>query len=412
MNTALTGTMDKVLQVLPYLIAGVVTLVLVAALFIGFAKGFRRISKKTFAWLVAGVAFVVCMQYGLVDNLLAPLGVFAPIACAFACTLLGLVVYALLSILFRPRFLKSAKEGDRGNRDANGFEYDDEAVDYDDYTDYKTEETFIAKGYRKPNLFGRLFGGIFCMLNAATVMAAVIAFALLIVHGTKIGESAPALYEMKLFGVEWLPLVLPYLADYALDFLFMGIAFAIAFKGQKKGFFESLRVLLVKVGALAAIVVCFWLPFSAYLAEDNLVGKALVKCMQFVEYFGLSGAIGVTVAKILTGLLFSLLVIIVFILLNWLFKRLVEFVDNVGFLQAIDGSLACLIYLVIGFVVAALVITLGYVLNHYGIFSTSAVASEKAFLSQNLFALLDVYIKPILLQIDGAVKGVFSGFAF
>ncbi len=411
MNTLLAGAMDKVLVFLPYVVAGVVALALVIALCIGIAKGFRRVSWSGLVWLAAFIGFILLEKYGVADSLLAPLGAFATLALAAGCLLISLVLYAVLALLFRPKRVKVAKTGDRVLRDGNGFEYETEAVEYDDYDEYEFDERLYKK-YKKPSFFGRLFGGIFCLINAAAVSATVIAVALLIVHGTQIGAATPALYEMKVFGFAFVPVVLPYVVDYALDFLFMGIALAIALKGRRQGFFESLRVLLVKVGALAAIVLCFYLPFSAYVAEDNLLGKALFKCTQFVEYFGLSGMLAPIVAKLVTGVLFSIFVVVAFILVNWLFKKLVRAVDGVGVLRTLDSTLACLVYFAIGLIVAALVVALGYVLNHYGVFFIEAVTSGKSLISQNLFALFDIYVEPFLVQIDGAVKGVLSGFGF
>lgn len=409
MNTLLSGAMDKVLIFLPYVIAGVVALALVIAFCIGVAKGFRRVSWSGLVWLAAFIGFVLLEKYGVAARLFAPLGAFATLACAVGCLLIALVLYAVFALLLRPKRVKVARAGDRVLLDKNGFEFEAESVEYDDYDDYEFDDRFYKK-YKKPTVFGRLLGGLFCLVNTAAVAATVIAVALMVVHGTKIGAATPALYEMKVFGFAFVPALLPFVVDYALDFLFMGIALGIALKGRRQGFFESLRVLLMKVGALAAVVLCFYLPFSAYVAEGNILGKALYKCTQFVEYFGLNGMLAPIVAKLVTGVLFSIFVIAAFILLNWLFKKLVRAVDGVGVLRTVDSVLACLVYFAIGLVVAALVVALAYVLNHYGIFSTVAVTSGKSLISQNLFGLFEIYVEPILTQIDGAVKGIFAGF--
>ena len=409
----LAGAMEQILKFLPFVVAGVVAVAVVIAFFVGVSKGFRRVSWKGLVWLAAGAGYFLIMKYEVGKTVLDKLGAFAPIGCALACVLAALVLYGVFSLLFRPRLVQVAKEGDRYTRGENGIEYDDEGDDYDDYADYQSDEITMRKGYRKPTVLGRFFGGIFCMLNAATIAIAVVSMLLLIVDCTKLKELMPALYEIKLGEINVMSFAMGYVSTYALDFVFMGIVIAVALAGRQKGLLESLRFILVKVLGTVAVLACFYLPFSKFAAADGgvyLLIKILERCTAFITSIGLSGTIAAIVAKLVAGLLTCAFVVILLVVLNWLMKKLIWFVEGVGFLRTVDGALACVAYVLVGALVAISVWAVLYVLNYYGIFLASEMFTDGATLTESLFVLFEQYLAPILDKITGAIQGVLAKF--
>ena len=405
------------LQSLPLIVGAVAAAVMLIAFFIGFAKGFRRVSWGGFVWVVASIGFFLLEKFLGAENPLKPL-LLSIVADETIATFVSLLVFALAcvlvvlflqggcSLLFRPRVKRVARDGDRFSMDENGIEYEDERKDYDDYEDYRSRTILVRKGFRTPTLFGRLFGALICVVNATAVLVAVLAVALLVICATPLKDGLFA----GVFANEYMSIVQDYTFLYAFDFLMLGAILKIARKGFEKGFMESLRVLIVKVGRLAGICAAFYLPFSAFVLPVEEGGVEILhsftmRCVDAATMMGLPETVAPIVGQLLAGLLLFVLVLLVFALLNFLLKTLAEGIEGVGFFRVIDGSLACLVYLVVGVAVCLLVWATFYVVGAYGIFDINTVLAGESLASKMLNA-CGLYIQPALDNLNATIAGL------
>lgn len=405
------------LQQLPLFIGAFAAAVLLIAFFIGFAKGFRKVSWGGLVWVAASVGFFLLEFFIGAQNPLQPLmagfiadeataAFLSSFAFAIACIVVALLLQGVCSLVFRPRVKLVDREGDRFTTDENGIEYDDEETDYDDYEDYRSRKMLVRKGFRKPSLLGRLLGGLICAINAAAVLIAVFAIALFVVCATPLKDGLLA----PMFTNEYMPLVQQYAFQYAFDFLMIGIILKTAKCGYQKGFIESLRALVVGVGRLVGIGFAFYLPFSNMVLPVEEGGVEIVhwfvyRCIDAATIMGLPETYAPLVGQILAGVLFFVIVLIVFALLNFILKTLAEGIEGVGFFRVIDGALACVVYIIIGAAICATIWAAFYVLGAYGIFDVSALLGETSLVKKLLDA-CGVYIQPALDSFNAMVAGL------
>lgn len=405
------------LQQLPIIIGAFAAVVILIAFFIGFYKGFRRVRWGGVVWIAASAGFFLLEYFlGETNPLKAVVAAFvvdeatasllSSLTLALGCILVALLLQGICSKLFRPSIKRVYKEGDRFTMDENGIEYDDEEQDYDDYEDYRSRTMLVRKGFRKPSIFGRIFGGLICAINAAAVLVAVLAVALFVVCVTPLRDGALA----PVFANEYMGLVQTYAFQYAFDFLIIGFIVAIARKGFEKGFIESVRILLVKVGRLVGIIFAFYLPFSPLIVPVEQGGVEIVSsyvycCIDAATAMGFPETLAPIVGQILAAVLLCVIVLLVLALLNFILKTLAEGIESVGFFRTIDGMLACLVYLVIGAIVCALVWAAFYVLSAYGILDVSAVLLDNT-ITTKLFNACGVYIQPALDNFSAMLAGL------
>ena len=404
---------------LPLIIAGVIGVLLLVAFCIGLVKGVRRVSWTGCVWLLSGVAFFL-LESKLgekVNGLLAPkLAAFstdgiANSLCSFllmlACALVVMLVFGLLSLIFRPKIKWVKKRSDRYTLDEDGVDYDEEYEDYDDYEEYESRKEAVKKGYGTPSVVGRIFGGLSCMLNIALVLSTALCLVLLIANATALKDGAFSsvfAYEVGGFAVtEWL---LGYAQKYAWDMLLIGILVAFTFKGNKSGFLATLRVLLVNIGSIVAVALSFYLPFSKF-TDTYYLGKLVGRCENmFSALFGEKLAmVAPIVGKLFVGLLLAVAVILIMLLLNWLLKKAVEGVQNVKVLRVIDGSISGVLYLTFGVLVCALVWALLYTLGYYNVLNLHEIFMQNGSVSNGLLEVSKEYVTPILDKIGEAIKG-------
>ena len=405
------------LQQLPLFIGAFAAAVLLIAFFIGFAKGFRKVSWGGLVWVAASAGFFLLEYFFGAENPLKPLVAtviadeatatfLSSFAFALGCILVALLLQGVCSLLFRPRVKLVDREGDRFSVDENGIEYDDEETDYDDYEDYRSRKMLVRKGFRRPSLLGRIFGALICMVNVAAVLVAVFAIALFIVCATPLKEGLLA----PVFTNEYMPLVQEYAFKYAFDFLMIGLIIKIARCGYEKGFMESLRTLVVGVGRLVGIGFAFYLPFSTMVlpVEEGgieIVHSYVYRCIDAAKMMGLPEAYAPLVGQILAGVLLFVLVLIVFAILNFILKTLAQGIEGVGFFRVVDGALACLVYIVIGAAICALIWSAFYVVGAYGIFDVNALIGETSLVKKLLDA-CGVYIQPALDSFNATLAGL------
>ncbi len=405
------------LQNLPIFVGVFAAVVLLIAFFIGFYKGFRRVGWGGFVWVVTSAGFFLLEHFLGAANPLKPiLATFiadettatflSSFAFALACILVGLLLQGICSVLLRPRVKMVKPEGDRFTTDENGIEYEEEEKDYDDYEDYRSRKMLVRKGFGKPSIFGRIFGGLICMINAAAVLVVVLAIALFIICATPLKDGVLA----PVFANEYMSFVQEYAFKYAFDFLMIGFILKKARNGFEKGFMESLRALVIGVGRIVGIALAFYLPFSPLVLPAEQGGVEILhlyvyRCMDAASMMGLPQTIAPIVGQIIAGLLLFVLVLLVFALLNFILKTLTDVVNNIGFFRVIDGALACPVYLIIGLAICVLVCAAFYVVGAYGIFDVKTLLVGDS-LVQKLLDLCGVYIQPALDNFNAMIAGL------
>ena len=133
LTAAATGEVD-LQQLLPTILIVVCGIVLLIAFFVGFAKGWRRVSWAGCVWLVACLAFFL-LQGGIGEafaQTLAPIlaglsldGSVAAFAAAFVlalgCIIVALLLYGIFSLIFRPRMSSIYPNEERFTRDEDGL---------------------------------------------------------------------------------------------------------------------------------------------------------------------------------------------------------------------------------------------------------------------------------------------------
>lgn len=391
----LTG--NAVVDKLPLITACVCGVILLIAFFVGLKKGFRRVSWGGLFWLIAGVAFVLTDRFLLdklsLDKLFDGFvkADYVPFACsatlAICCIVVTLVVQLVLGAFLRPK-VKFVKRKTRVSYDGYGFEYEEDGDNFDD--EYYADDYYGKKpkkiGYGKPRAFTRITGGLTCMLNTAIVLAIVLAFALFIVSGTKLSQGAlEGIFEKKVVGN-----LLSYAKTYVLDFITIGIIFAMAYQGYKKGFADTIRSFLLPLCGFAAVVACCVLPFLKYSeGEWAFLTQYVERCVRLFNKAKYAKLFG----RILAAVLGAIVAALLFALLGFLFGKLDKGIKSVKPLRAIDGVLSCVLFLAIGAAICFAIWTVFYLLEYCGIFYASQLFDGKASLANGFYEAAETFAK-------------------
>lgn len=412
--------------IIPIALVCVIGVLLLVALCIGVKKGVRRVSWTGLCWLLSGIAFFLIHQkFGqkLVDLLAPKLAgklsqSTAEFVCALllalACVLVVLCISGIFAMIFRPKIKWVRKDSDEYTLDEDGVEYEEEFVDYDDYEEYESRKEPVKKGYGTPSVFGRILGGVFCMLNIAMLLGISLCMLLLIANATALKNGVlSGLFAFKIKNFNATLWLLGYAKKYALDMLVIGILVAFACKGNKNGFTATLRNIIVKFGVTVLVFVSFYLPFSKF-AEDGgwyYLNKLVTRCQNAFgnlikgEY---AGYITPVVSKIFAGLLIAVAMTLACLLVSWLLKKASDGIQKVGWLKTIDGSISGILYLVFGAMVCVVIWILLYILGYFGVLYLHELVLEDTLLSQGLLSTCESYIKPLLDRFVGFFSGLFA----
>ena len=392
-------TLSDVAAKLPMIVAIACGEILLIACFVGLKKGFRRVCWGGMFWLIAGVLFAV-IDYNFADKL--PLkdvyadifkaefvGFATSMTIALAAIVITLIVQLIFNACLRPR-IKYVKRKTRISYDGYGFEYEEDGDNFDD--EYYSDDYFGKRpkkiGYGKPRVFTRIMGGIACMINAAMVLAVIVAISLFVVSATKLSRGAFG----EIFEKEWVAEALKYSRGYVLDFLTIGIIFGVAFYGYKKGFASMMRILIIPIGGTAAFVACCVLPFMKVAEGDwHFLSSFVARCIHLFKGTEYSQVLG----KILAAVLMGVLSIVVFVLLGIAFNKLVKGVKSVKPLRVVDGILACILFFAIGCAICIAIWSVLYALEYCGIFYASEIFSERASLANGFYEVVEVFMKDI-----------------
>lgn len=347
---------------------------LAIAFFMGFVKGFRKVSWNGAAWVVGTLAFICVSK-------LVPAGAFwLPLFLAVVSAGGSFALFKFLAYFLRPkmRWIQDDINADTSLAEY-GLEFEPEYLEYDGEHDYAPYGKRIYKtGYGAPSFFFRLLGGLSCALNVATVLGALYSLCLLIID-VSVLKTYPIGGLLEQSAVIW---VFPYIKRFALDFIMIGIMMLLAKEGYERGIVYSIRSIVMTVATLAAIGGSFYLPFSPWATTMNSLASLIATCAKVFSDLGtLSGLLG----KLLAGVVLLVLSSMILAVINVLLKRICRSIVNIKFTREVDSLIAAAVYLVIG---ALICVGIWFVLGSIdamGIFPFGAMLEENGSLAKAIY---------------------------
>ena len=372
----------------PQLVACACAIILLAAFFYGFAKGFKQVGWEWMTCLAAFVGFVFC------DKLLKEKGLalkmpeipgmsksaLTTLIIAFTCLAIMLLVYGLFCAAFRPRRVwrkKSKrlfkKEQQSGSGDGN-------------------PEHLVWKNCAPPKFYGRFWGSIVCLVNTAVILALVVSALLFFVSATAISETAWG----SVLNVKITDLALKYAKLYAMDFITICIPFFVACYGYRRGLVGSLRTIIMKVGSVVVLALSFGLPFVAgsIPGEVNFIAKLVSRCTAVIGnvpdmFKGLLG-------QLLAGVFLLIVFGAAFAFLNYLLGKYHNIIKNGKAIRVIDDVTSCFLYFILGVIISVLMWAALYALDVTGIFNVTEIISEDASIAKEMLGFVKTFMDKVL----------------
>ena len=384
-----TGIAEK----LPMVIGIAAGVLLVVAFIVGFVKGFRKVGWDGLIWVTAAALF------SFVGFLIEPAGSPSKkfgiiLGFAVGYIVVALIAYGLLAHLLRPRirWVKDNTNGDTSLAEY-GLEFEPEYLDYDGENDPRPYGKRLYKtGFNPPKLLGRLLGGLACAVTVGMLIWSVISIFLL-------GINATSLSKMNIGMVlknETVAKLLEFAQKVLLDWLCIGLIFIVAKKGFSKGLLNSLRGIIVSLGSVALVGLCFYLPFSPFATKETglfyFLHNFSDRCARAMSSLPFANILG----KVLAGICLSVGAGILTFLLNLLLKKCCKLVSANAPTRMVDQILSCVLYMVIGVVICLGVWFVLALLENFGLFNISEVLHEKAYLSNGLFDLAKGIVRKLV----------------
>ena len=373
---------------------------------IGAKKGIRRVSLFGVFWAAAAVAFFLVKMYTKGTAATDLKGLIYDTILAAGCVLGGLFVYKFCCWWRRPKVRYVKKKGDKHFKDENGVEYDSEKEDFDDYEKYASTKMAVKTGTGEPKFFGRVFGGLVCVLNVAIVLFLVVAAGMYAIMGMGWEKTACAV----LFEKAWIVHLKTWTFNYAVDFVIVGILLKNANNGFGKGFIESLRVLFVKLGALVAFVAAFYLPFSPFATASGWAPLCAVtdRFMAIVEGLGVPAFAAPFTGRLVCGAILYALMLVALWLLNKVFVKLADAVDGISLFRVTDGVLSSAVYVVIGCVVCVAALGALYLCSYFAFYNFAPFLSG-GYLANGFFTICEKTLPGLISTGQAIVKGFIAG---
>lgn len=363
--------------------AAVCAVILLIAFSGGFAKGFRRVRWGGLIWLTVSLAFILVYKLTPVGALVKGYALIGMVGYALGCVLAVLAVYGLLAFFVRPsmRWVKDTVSHDDSLAEY-GLEFEPEHLEYDGENDYAPYGKILQKtGYNPPSVFGRLLGGLTCAINSAMVLFGIVAFVFVMLGTTRLSTG----YLGIILTAPTLKALFDLVVNYALDILTLGVIVGIAIKGYEKGFFASLRSLLITGGGIAAVALCFYLPFTQYAyATDGFFYFVAQLVQRSYDALASLGALAAIASRVLAGLVLTIFAVLAIVLLNIFLNKCCGWIENVRLTRVVDGCLSVVLYAVIGVLVCfGIWMALGC-LDYFDIVKFREALGENATLAKGL----------------------------
>ena len=407
LNTLLSGSASAFIQKIPMMAICLSAALLFFAFCIGAKKGLRRVNLFGLSWTAIAVAFFLIKKFALKGTATTLKALIFDGVLAVGCVLGGLILYKFVAWLRRPKVRYVKKKGDKYFKDENGVEYDSEKEDFDDYEKYASTKMAVKKGTGAPNFFGRLLGGIVCMLNVSIVLFLAIAASMYVITGLKLDQKTFA----EVFQKGWVVNLKKWSYRYAIDFAIIGIILKNANNGYSKGFIESLRSLFVKVGVLGAGVVAFYLPFSKFASASGVkfLYNTTNRFMELIEGLGIPKFAAPFTGRLVCGAVIYGLMLVALWLVNKILIKLADAVHGAAIFRVTDGVLSCVVYAVIGVVVCVTVLGVLYLSTCLSIFNFTPFMADSC-LAEGFFNVCEQTIPKLLQTAKDTIKGFISGF--
>lgn len=376
-------------------IAAVAAVALIAVI-VGAVRGFTRIGWGALFWgLACGLFWVLdsrlhdsnpLLKLGAVSRLEEGVRDFiASMSWALVAILASLVVYGLFSLIFRSR-RKAALRGVRAG--------DDEDIEDEDIDEDEEEEGGSGIG-----IVNRIFGALVALVNAVLVCAGIVCLLLVVFDLTPLRDGAlQSLYSSALVEKFWTSI-----HTYTLDFLLIAVIAAIGYSGYRSGIIGGFRSVLLAAGYIAAIIVAFWLPFSAVAAEKewlSFVGQLSDAIGGFIAR-ALPENVAAVLGKVSCGIILCVGLCIAVALIGLLLKLIERAVRRTAALRVVDGILSTVVLLVLGVLVCALIVAILYIFDYFGVFPTADLFEDASPLAKGLFDVFDKYLVPLFERIKG-----------
>ena len=393
---------------IPYLpLATVIVsgLFIVIAFIVGFVKGGARVCWGGLSWLVSALAFAVLDRYAHEKNpvykalqyrgfSITLVDFFASFTLALACVFAVLIIYGVFAKLLRKdQELKLQEE-----KEKQAFE---KAIKYGSYEGFDIDQTDNSLRL-KPTFIGRIFGGFLCAVNMLMALATVVSAVLLVVDTTLFKQGAMS----PIYNVATVNRILPWIKRYALDFVIIGIIFATATWGAKRGFTEGIRLFVIWFGVIGALIVSFYLPFSRFVPRNSFLSVTVSRFVALASKTGWNQTVYTVCAKIGVGLIFAVMSTAVLLVVNLLLKALSNRVSG-GLFGAIDKILAGVTFLIVGALLCAFIWAILYACTHYGVLRMFEITRGQSILSSGFFDFYDVFLQPWLVRFSNFVQRIF-----
>lgn len=381
--------------------AAVCAVILLIAFSAGFVKGFRRVRWGGLIWFTASLVFIGIYKFTPIGALVQSWALIGMVVYALVCVLAVLAVYGLLAHLIRPRmrWVKDTVNGDDSLAEY-GLEFEPDYLEYDGENDYAPYGKILEKtGYAPPSFFGRLLGGLTCAVNSAMVLFGLLSFVFVMLGTTRLSTG----YLGPILTAPMLKAFFDIVVSYALDILTLGLIVVMARKGYEKGFFESLRALLVTGGGIALVVLCFYVPFTQYAYAEDGVFYFVAQLVQrsYNAFIGYGAVLAAIIARVLAGVILAIFAIIAIVLLNVFLKKCCGWIEKLGAIRMVDGCLAAVLYGVLGVLVCfGLWLVLGC-LDYFDVVKFREALGENATLAKGLLGFARHMLDGLLVPVAG-----------
>ncbi len=376
-------------------------LILIVAFSIGFSKGVREVGKGGLLWALAGVAFIFLYEFIGKDNplgniLSGPLLSFIEFIWALVLIVVCIVATLVLAMACGAIFRPIEDEGAHMSMTIDGLEYEIEEMQV--AHPVLRETTKYVPRLKAPSFWGRLFGGIVCILNVA-VITGIVGLSLVILASTSsVGASLASLFEAPVIGT-----VMTYAKKYIFDVVTVGIVFAVTRKGFRTGFVGTTRILVARLGMMLAIVVGFILPFLQFFQGievfNNAIGVIASKLGKIapLDEIAAKAILGVAIATVLCLLVAGL---------NALLRDLTYNIEDTKVIRFLDGAIASVIYVIVGAGLCVLLWGGLYVVDYVGVCDLGSLLAEGESFSNECFKIASKLFSKIA---DTNLSGLIGG---
>ena len=135
---------------------------------------------------------------------------------------------------------------------------------------------------------------------------------------------------------------------------------------------------------------CFVAPFTK-LGAVGVIGDLMGTCRAMYTKF--KDPYELIFTQLTAGLIMAVVMTLAMVVVNFLLKKLVGGISEVGFFRVIDGFLALILYLVIGAAVVGLLWSGLYLLDYCEVFFMNPALDKNSILATDFFEAVGKYLR-------------------